>query len=462
MEKTGVIFNTEDSAWQRVYEKAELLEQNNIRSFLGKNVLIEGGDYAGLWLETQPMGGEMYAKRNLEVAMNNQHMFMDRIREDGRLPSVIFLKDNQIKLMYSHLQGFCFPYHALNMFYWTGGRDYDYLHQLYDVLERFDRYLWQTRDSDHNGCLESFCVYDTGEDNSTRFFDAPVFWPEDEPPVGISKLPYESMDLMGYSCDGREALADISAILQNGQEVFWREKAQNVRNTIHSYLWREDRGACFDRDGNNIFLDTLIHNNLRVMYHGGFSQLMADRFVQEHLLNPKEFWTPMPLVSIAANDPLFQNAGYNNWSGQPQGLTYQRAIRALNNYGYHKLVPVLGEKLFQALSSRTECVFTQQFDPFEAIPSVNDGMTDYGPTILAFLEYTAQMFGVNPARNKIYWGTQGEHGAYEYQQFMNGRSYAVKNDGTKAALFADGREIGIFPSGAWITSDIDGHIISVL
>ena len=36
-----------------------------------KHVLREGADYDGVCLETQPMGGEMYAKRDMEVALNN-------------------------------------------------------------------------------------------------------------------------------------------------------------------------------------------------------------------------------------------------------------------------------------------------------------------------------------------------------------------------------------------------------
>lgn len=30
-----------------------------------------------IWLETQPMGGEMYAKRNMEAGLNNQLLFME-------------------------------------------------------------------------------------------------------------------------------------------------------------------------------------------------------------------------------------------------------------------------------------------------------------------------------------------------------------------------------------------------
>lgn len=74
----------------------------------------------------------------------------------------------------------------------------------------------------------------------------------------------------------------------------------------------------------------LVHNNLRCMYWGSFSQEMADRFVREHLLNPCGFWTPFPLPSVAADDPLFRNAPENNWSGQSEGLTYQRSLRTVS------------------------------------------------------------------------------------------------------------------------------------
>jgi hypothetical protein len=57
---------------------------------------------------------------------------------------------------------------------------------------------------------------------------------------------------------------------------------------------------------------------------GIFDQTMADAFVSTHLMNKSEFWTPTPLPSIAASDPRFQNKDGNNWSGPPEGLTFQR------------------------------------------------------------------------------------------------------------------------------------------
>ncbi len=52
-------------------------------------VLVEGGGYNNAWLETQPMGGEMFAKHNLQIAMNNQVIFMLGQRADGRLPGMV-------------------------------------------------------------------------------------------------------------------------------------------------------------------------------------------------------------------------------------------------------------------------------------------------------------------------------------------------------------------------------------
>jgi hypothetical protein len=86
------------------------------------------------------------------------------------------------------------------------------------------------------------------------------------------------------------------------------------------------------------------------MYFGSFDQAMADEFIEHHLLNPEEFWTPMPLPSIAANDPYFRDIPGNNWSGQPQGLTFQRSISALENYGHFAELTLIGKTLLEVVS----------------------------------------------------------------------------------------------------------------
>lgn len=479
---TGVTFTCEAGWLKELFDRCELYCKRNTATFTDKKVLREGSDYDGVWLETQPMGGEMYAKRDMEAALNNQLIFMENQRKSGRLPGMIkYQEPFLLQVSYDWLQGFCFPIPAFKMYYLIG-RDQGYLLKLYDTLKSFDEYLWAYRDSDHDGCLESWCTWDTGEDNSLRFTKYGVKdggYGGEDPPVGIGNLPWQSMDVMSYSCQARAVLADIADILGNGKGDLYRGQAQEVRDKIKSYLWIEEKNACYDRDCDHKVMDVLIHNNLRCMYYGSFDQDMADRFIRYHMLNPQEFWTYIPLPSIAVNDPCFTNINFNNWGGQCMGLTYQRAIQALEQY-YHKAeIRMLGKKWIYLLKDVKKLV--QQYDPFDGTPCVTRseglapageetvrykdvttlGPEGYGPTILAALEYISLLCGVNIAFEQVKWSAVCLWPSCTYTQNMYGHSYTLTQDGRKMAAFIDGREIFTCSCGVEIITDLSGSIQSM-
>ena len=119
--ETKVSFRTDNAALQRLYDIACEKSLNNLHFFGDRQVLVEGGGYEKIWLETQPMGGEMYAKQNMTAALNNQLLFMETQREDGRMAgSIQCMPDGSIEPQFNKFQGFCFPWHALNMYYWLG------------------------------------------------------------------------------------------------------------------------------------------------------------------------------------------------------------------------------------------------------------------------------------------------------------------------------------------------------
>ena len=457
-----VSFRTEDGLLQKLFDGAQEKLQGNIRDFSGRQVLIEGGGYEKIWLETQPMGGEMYAKRNMMAALNNQLLFMEHIREDGRLPGSIALLDDRIRPEFNKFQGFCFPAPALNVYY-LSGKDPAYLDLLYDSLERFDAYLWRVRDSDGDGCLESWCRYDTGEDHALRYGDAPDAWDKEYPPRGCSVVPMASLDVMSYSYSARDILGDISRIKNKGRwEKEWREKAKAVQNRIKARLWNEERGACFDRDNKHRMLPTLTHQTLRGMYWKSVTREMARSFVIRHLLNEREFWTNMPLPSVSAEDPLFRNIDTNNWSGQPEALTYQRAIRALENYGYDYLLPHLGRKLFSAIGE--DGIFVQQYDPFIMAPSriCLEGEQDaYGPAMLSVLEYISRCHGIHMEREQIYWGCLGGFSC-EYKWEWGESVFRLESNGKKAAASINGRLVFEANDGLKVVTDLQGRILRIV
>ena len=470
--RTYVQFHTLNDKLQQLYDTAVAKCLNNLNTFAGDQVLVEGGGYEKIWLETQPMGGEMYAKHNMTAALNNHLLFMRHQRDDGRLAgSIQGFPDGTLEAQFNKFQGFCFPWSALNMYYWIG-EDRTYLDQLATCLERFDAYLWAVRDSNGDGLLESWCKYDTGEDNAIRYGAAPNYALGETPPTDADVVPMASMDVTSFSYACRDTLSEISLIRGDTEAAKkWRKLADEVANVIGEKLWDDKRGALFDKDKHGNTINVLCHNTLRCMYWGSISKYMADRFVQDHLLNLDEFWTPLPLPSVAVNDPAFRNAVENNWSGQCEGLTYQRAILALERYGYEKLVPILGKKLFRVLLDGG-LLFVQQFDPFTGAPSIVDPETkeplppdtdkefqdSYGPTLLSALEYIAHIWGIAMVRGQI-WFSLGSGEKYTYEQGWGEHVYRIESDSEHARAWADGKEVYSGRCGVRLVTNTDGKLL---
>jgi len=461
--ETSVELSTNDTFLLNLYRAAETVCAGNIRNFAGRNVLIEGGGYNGVWIETQPMGGEMYAKRDITPGMNNMLYLIEFQDENGRMPGLVGFENDKPHAVWTCMGDIYFPFPALNMYYWNKKRDKAFLRKVYDAFERFDEYRWRYRDSDGDGCLETWCVWDTGEDNSLRFAGTKLNvggWMGETPPDD-PVFPVESMDYMANSYDMRMTMARISELLGMGKEREWREKAKVVQDKIIDYLWDESKGACFDRDRENRTMPTLVHNNLRLMYHNVFTQEMADRFVREHLLNPDEFWTPFPLPSIAVNDPIFRNGVDNDWGGPCMGLTYQRAIHALENYGYYDIITQLGLKLIHTVGQKN--FFSQQFDPFTGEFGTVDWRKDYGPTTLSILEYISRLYGIHIQYNEVWWGAlgDGEH-RISYTQNWDGDAFTVQSENGVAKGFINGKEIFCVSNGVRVVTDWRGKVSKVI
>ena len=208
------------------------------------------------------------------------------------------------------------------------------------------------------------------------------------------------------------------------------------------------------------------------MWHGAYDQEMADQFVSAHLMNRSEFFTKAPLTSIAVSDQRFQNKKGNNWSGPPEGLTAQRAIRALENYGHHAESVLIGLALTAALLPRTVGggtsvvggSYPQQIDPFTAIPEQGDG---YGPMIMSFLEYTALRVGIvpRPDRNALLWsGLQPARAttAYSYSQRLGDLNFtlAIELSGAFSGT-RNGQPLFHASGGVRVLTDLAGVVTEV-
>jgi hypothetical protein len=437
---TAVTFSTSDALAQALFAHAEACALGNtLQIATGFEVLTEGGGYGNVWLETQPMGGAMYGLRNLTLALNNQLVFMRSQRLDGRLPGMISRAGGiTIKPTYSWpgnanlsmLQGFYMASPALdvaalmNSSAAGAANAAAFVEELRPVLESFWRWMWSERNSS-SGVLWLPGTSDSGEDNSDKF--------------GGFSGPFLSMDMMGYAHDAARALARIASLQGDGAALAaWTARMADTSAALKEWLWREDLGAAFDRerDGAQAYVSTLVHNNVRAMWAGVFDQGMADAFVARHLMNRSEFFTATPLPSIAVSDPHFHDNAGNDWSGPPQGLTFQRAIRALESYGHHAELLLAGAQQRAALAKTMK--FPQQIDPFTSQPDSGDC---YGPMLLSMLEYTALTTGIAVRPDALLWsavdvsGGEQPQPAFSYSQQLGDATFTL-------AAFANGSFVG--------------------
>ena len=209
---TSVRFTTSDAPTAALFAHAETCEASNTLELApGFEVLVEGGGYKAVWLETQPMGGATYGVRNLTLALNNQLVFMRTQREDGRLPGMV-TRAKGAKGAQPSASGIVHPTYSypgnanrsmLHGFYmappavdaaWLMNRSLAdesptptsssysslspkavasrtstkaYLVELASVLVKFERWLWAARNSTH-GVLWLPGTADTGEDGSDK------------------------------------------------------------------------------------------------------------------------------------------------------------------------------------------------------------------------------------------------------------------------------------------------------
>eukprot|EP00039_Didymoeca_costata_P000843 m.47522 g.47522 ORF g.47522 m.47522 type:complete len:592 (-) comp10510_c0_seq1:70-1845(-) len=423
---TGVMYSTTDATLQQAMDKGTISQNSTNRaSFGGFEVLVEGGGYTAVWLETQPMAGQMYATRDVKIAIHNSLIFMRTQRLDGRFAGVVNHKNNgtqgegYLRPEYcltgsnscplinncspccgSLLQGMYLASSAVDAAWYMGlakdNQQHDFLRELQESLIKFNNWTDTTR----NG--------KTAENGSAALPKGTLWLPGSQDWGGDgfdgyvnSTSPIVSMDMHMYAYDTCNSLALIADMLGNTiNSTYWEAKAATVAGWMRTKLWDEGRSACFDHDGEGKIVDVLMHNNLRAMWGGVFSQDMADAFVRDHLMNTSEFFTTAPLPSIAVNSPAFRNGLRNDWSGPPQGLTYQRAIRALTNYGHHAELLLVAQRFIHSVSLTG--TFPQQFEPFSGVPMAGD---HYGPSIMALFGYVelSQGIFVNVRNRSLYW-----------------------------------------------------------
>ena len=394
-------------AWTRTWEAALNVLASNLRTVPGyaHPVLFEGSTYQGIWQECGPHEGLVYAtlakyvpagqsKITPQEAAHNNHMaFFTLQRPDGQLPASVKTTENgygQIQMVVPIAAT------AWELAQLTG--DEAFLATAYAACSRWDAWLRQYRDTRKTGLVEGFCTYDTGHDNSPRWKGIPNRCPDADarkwPP--LPTMPRLCPDLSATVYGGRVALAAMARELgKKAEAARWQSDAESIRRLIIDKLYSPEDAAFYDLDAQGNFvrvrsdvISRVLGEHVLDLAHARDRAIFEDLWSRQ-LHNPKAFWAPYPLSSIAQDDPAFvRPIPRNSWGGASQALTALRAPRWMAHYGKQAELEVLMRQWCEAIMRHGE--FRQQMDP-QTGEFTQPDPGGYSPAALVFLSFASAL-----------------------------------------------------------------------
>jgi hypothetical protein len=218
------------------------------------------------------------------------------------------------------------------------------------------------------------------------------------PGVGVPRL---CPDLSATVYGGRVALAAMAKTLGKHDEAArWEQDAETLRRLIITGLYDPQDAAFYDLDTDNKFVRVRSDVISRVLgehvlkLNDAHDHAIFEAVWTKQLHNPKAFWAPYPLTSVAMDDPAFvRPIPRNSWGGASQALTALRVPRWMEHYGKGAEMKVLMAAWCEAIMRHVE--FRQQMDPLTGDFTQADP-SGYSPAALVFLEF-ARRLGHAPA-----------------------------------------------------------------
>lgn len=402
--RSAMEFSGASERWAKTYDAALAVLAGNVKRVprYDKPVLVEGAVYAGVWLECGPHEGYVYRHIRPDVARQNHLAFFALQRPDGQLPASVKVKEvgfGQIQMTVPIAAT------AWELAHETG--DSELLERAYEACSRWDDWLVKYRDTRGTGLIEGFCTYDTGHDNSPRWNGIPNRCPDADARKcpRVPGMPRLCPDLSATVYGGRVALAEMAGALgKRNERDQWLVKAQSIQKLILSKLYSPEDACFYDLDTDNQFIR--IRGDLMTRVVG--EHVVDDRIFaamwEKQFGNPKAFWAPYPLPSIALDDPAFvRPIPRNSWGGATQALTALRAPRWMEFYGRPADLAHMMEKWTEAIRRFIE--FRQQMDPLTGeFTRIDPG--GYSPAALVFLDYTWRLGGPRVERDDLEWNAR--------------------------------------------------------
>jgi len=252
--------------------------------------------------------------------------FFHHQRDDGALHGRIYA---------NHLTGTDY-YHAD----WGGALmaldaawpDDAFVRELYPPMARLAEWLVRTRDADDTGMFDVVDQYETGQEYMSRY---QAVDPDADRHGWENRLRLKGIDITVYAYVLFRALERYAA-RAGGDAARWAALAERTKLAVRKSMWDTKRGMFSD-------VNPTTGKRTRVKAAVCFYPYFTDLVDASHLdglraalFDPAQFWTPFPVPSSSADDPLFSaDAEWKGkrhacpWNGRTWPMTNSHLVEAL-------------------------------------------------------------------------------------------------------------------------------------
>lgn len=173
----------------------------------------------------------------------------------------------------------------------------------------------------------------------------------------------DAIDFSSFAASDMRYMVRIAAELGLQEESgVWTEKANRLDKLVGEQLWDAQTGFFYDRSTDGRFIRIKTPASFLPMFSGSAGKQQADRLV-EHLTDLCQFWLPLPIPSVAADEISFSD---DMWRG-PSWLNYNYlVILGLRRYGYNDLASEMAKRNIEQVC-RWYCetgILHEYYDPF--------------------------------------------------------------------------------------------------
>jgi hypothetical protein len=337
--------------------------------------------------------------------------------------------------------------------------DEAFLSRIYDGLKRYAEYFDRERDRERSGLYDVVNHFETGQEFSRRYLvvDAKA---DSENWGTVFRM--KGVDATVYLYELKKALGEIAQRLGKSPEEqqSWFDGAEQIKNAILRRMWDPEEEMFFD-------VNPLTLKRTGVKAATCFYPYMTDLVdeshlsgLKRHLFDPNEFWTPFPVPSMSASDPMFSAEGEWKgrrmncpWNGRVWPMTNSHVAEAVAQSAIRFRDSELRAMAVELISRFIRMLFFygdpkrpnsfEHYHPFLGTPSVYRGVDDYQHSWVVdlIIKYVA---GLRPQKDQVVvdpFPFRLSSLVLENAQ-VGGSRFKVQRVGKKFSVLINGKKVG--------------------